>query len=151
MILLTWVCKILLEGFENLDFKKQAQGAGCTGGQLNIPVTAWLPLFGQECVWIQIFVPGFCVSEGLLIPLPRGQDMHRKHREGLSVHHIFFPKYLTGDGLSKFGSGTFTSPWTKAFIYQPRDILLFHQSSPHPHVVLVSDLFLLCCVSVIFL
>lgn len=32
MILLTWVCKILLEGFENLDFKKQAQGAGCTGG-----------------------------------------------------------------------------------------------------------------------
>lgn len=101
-------------------------------------------------IWIQIFAPRLCVSQGgLLIPLTRGQDMHRKHREGLPAHKIFLPKDLTGDALSRFGSGTFTSPPCDKGFCQPRVVLLFHQSSPHSQVVPVSDLFLLCYVSAI--
>lgn len=76
--------------------------------------------------------------------------MHRKHREGLPAHKVFVPKDLTGNGLSRFGSGTFTFLCDKSFC-QPCVMVLFHQSSPHSHMVLSSDLFLLCYVSIIFL
>lgn len=41
--------------------------------------------------------------------------MHRKQREGLPAHQIFIPKDLTGNGLSRFGSGTCTTHVAKAF------------------------------------